>query len=151
MTATEGPKDEREGNNDYWRALAARAMKDTELARKLLARALERNDQHLLARSQLASIYYAEGNYQQALALFEAGDITKINEAESVRRLVSSMEKTGQLQRAISTAEEALKRVEPTAGLYEELATLYEKAGEASRARQTREEARKLAEKRPGS
>jgi tetratricopeptide (TPR) repeat protein len=144
MTAAEGQKDEREGNNDYWRGLCARAQSENEKAKMLFARALERNDKNLGARSQLAGYYFEAGDYQKVTSLLEAGDFSNLNEPDTIVRLVVSLEKTGQLRKAIQTAEAALKRIEPTRGFYEELAGLYDKAGQVNRAREAREEARKL-------
>jgi tetratricopeptide (TPR) repeat protein len=80
--------------------------------------------------------------------LLEAG-AEKITEASTLQTLLTSLDKTGRLDRAIALGEAGLKRLEPSAGLYENLAILYAKAGQDAKARQAREEARKLSEQKP--
>jgi GWxTD domain-containing protein len=150
LTAEHPEKMQLSGDNDFWRALCARALGLQQTARALFARALERNPEHVPARTQLALLYYGEGNYEQTVKLLDAG-AEKISEASTLQTLLASLDKTGRLERAIAVAEAGLKRLDPTAALYEDLAALYSKAGQESKARQAREEARKLnAQKRPG-
>jgi len=151
VTAKEGYEDARNGNNDYWRGLCAKLQKENDRARSLFSRALERNDQLQGARNELAALFFSEGDFQKVTSLLEAGDVSKIADADTVQRLIASLARTGQLQKAITTAEQAVKRVEPTAELYEEIAALYEQAGQGERAREAREEAKRISSsKRPG-
>jgi GWxTD domain-containing protein len=148
LTAENAEQMQLSGDNDYWRALCAGAAGSQQTARALLARALERNPEHILSRTRLAQLYFAEGNYEQTVKLLEAG-AEKITEASTLQTLLTSLDKTGRLDRAIALGEAGLKRLEPSAGLYENLAILYAKAGQDAKARQAREEARKLSEQKP--
>lgn len=140
-------QDDTNGNNAYWRGLCALAQGAPEEAGNYFSRALQLNPQHPLARAQLAALYFSRGEYEKVTALLDAGGITKNTDVGTVQKFLTSLEKTGQLDRAIQTAEQAVALLDPTPELYEQLADLYDKGGQNGRAQEAREEARRLAER----
>lgn len=140
-------QDELNGNNSYWRGLCALAQNAPQDAAAYFSRALEHNPKHQLARAQAAALYFSQGEYAKVAALLELGGITSDTDVATVQKLLTSLEKTGQLGRAIQTGEQAVTILPPTPELYEQLAGLYDRAGDSGHAQQAREEARRLAER----
>ncbi|HXE74021.1 MAG TPA: GWxTD domain-containing protein [Candidatus Xenobia bacterium] len=147
VTSADYERDETNGTNDYRRGLCALAQKRDEDAGTYFEHALQRNDQESV-RVQLAAVYYDRGDYGKVAEVLQPVAITKATDWDTVRRLVASLEKTGQLSGAIQKTEEAVSVLEPTPEMYEELAKLYDRAGEADLARQARERSRRLAEQK---
>lgn len=144
LTPAELVQDASSGNDDFRRGMCSLDQNAPEKAMNFFSRALQLNPKHQRARFQLASLYYARGDYDQAASLLEAGGITKMTDLDTVLKLLASLEKAGKLRHAIETAEQAVALLQPTPQLYETLASLYDHDGQSARAQQAREEARKL-------
>lgn len=147
LTPENPAEDETNGHNDYWRGLCALAQNLPQNAAAYFSRALERNPRHQLARAQLAALYFSQEEYAKVAALLDLGGITNDTDVGTVQKLLTSLEKIGQLNRAIQTGEQAVAVLTPTPELYEQLAGLYDRAGDTGRAQQAREQARRLAER----
>jgi GWxTD domain-containing protein len=144
LTPESARKDLTDGNLDYWRGLCALGQGDTQAALAYLSRALKQNPQHQQVRLRLADVYFSQGAYGTAASLLQATPIEKNTDGETVRLLLASLEKNGQLQRAIDVGEQALGVVNPTPEIYQLMAGLYDQAGLADKAQQAREQARRL-------
>ncbi len=147
VTSVDFQRDEANGANDFRRGLCALAQKRAEEAGTYFEHALQRNDQESV-RVQLAAVYYDRSAYDKVAEVLQPVSITKTTDWETVRRLVDSLEKTGQLNGAISKTEEAVSVLDPTPEMFDELAKLYDRAGEPDLARQARERSRRLAEQK---
>ncbi len=137
--------EEGNGIHDYQRGLCAQTQQSAESAATYFGHALQRNDQNFQARVRLASIHFARGEFGRVAELLESA-VESITEAATLQKLIASLEKLGQVERAIQVAEKALARLTPTRELLLELAALYDSAGQTDQAQKTREEARKAAE-----
>ncbi len=146
VTSADFQRDEVNGANDFRRGLCALAQKRDEEAGKFFENALQRNEQDQSVRAQLAAVYYDRGAYDKVTEVLQPVTITKATDWETVRRLVASLEKTGQLNGAIQKTEEAVAVLDPTPEIFDELAKLYDRVGEPDLARQARERSRRLSE-----
>lgn len=149
LTPEDPLKDVRNGNVDYWRGLCAGAQGDMASAASLLSRALQFNPDHRQARVQLAELFFNRGSYDKTASLLETAAVSESADDGTVRLLLESLEKMGEIQRAIDVGERALRIIKPTAEIYQEMATLYERAGEPAKAQQAREFARRLSSPSP--
>ena len=147
VTSADFEKDEANGTNDFRRGLCALAQKRDQDAGNYFEHALQRNDQESV-RVQLAAVYYDRGEYGKVTEVLQPVAITKATDWDTVRRLVASLEKTGQLSGAIQKTEEAVAVLDPTPEMFDELANLYDRAGESDLARQARERSRRLAQQK---
>ena len=147
LGSVEFQRDEGNGANDFRRGLCALAQKRADEAGTYFEHALQRNDQESV-RVQLAALYYDRGAYDKVTEVLQPVSITKATDWDTVRRLVASLEKTGQLSGAIAKTEEAVSVLDPTPEMFDELAKLYDQAGEPDLARQARERSRRLAEQK---
>ena len=138
--------EEGNGTHDYWRGLCALAQQSADSAAIFFEHTLQRNDKNFQARVKLANIQFAKGEYEKVAALLEAGGVENITDAATLQKLMSSLEKTGQVERAIQAAEQSLAKLTPTREVYQDLAALYDRAGQPQGARKALEEARKLSE-----
>jgi len=148
LTPDSPAKDTENGNNDYWWGLSRLAQNEKAKAIEYFTRALQRNEKHAGARTKLAALYFEQGDFKQVAALLEASGLDQISDVDTLTKLMTSLEKTGQIQKAIQDGEYVTARLNPTAELFTEMAGFYERAGRAEKAQKARGEARKLAEEK---
>lgn len=144
LSPDEPLKDVANGNVDYWRGLCALRQGNRPAAAVGFTRALRFNPEHRLARREMADLLYAQGDYDKAAGLLETTAIDKATDGQTVRLLLASLGKNGQVQRAIEIGEKALAVVTPTPEIYQVMAGLYEQAGQLAKAQQARSEAQRL-------
>lgn len=136
--------EEQNGENEFRRGLASRAQNDPPQAAAQFTQALARNPNHAGAKRALASILYAQGDYQNVMALIGKEGVTKSSDPETIRILIASLGKTGQINQAIVLAEQALALLDPGPEFYVEVAGIYDQAGRQVDAEKVREKARRL-------
>ena len=67
---------------------------------------------------------------------------------QAVSVLLSSLERLGQLDRAVAVGQRAVSLVAGSAALYEQLASLYERSGQMEQAQELRKKAREILQTR---
>jgi GWxTD domain-containing protein len=137
-------QDRQAGWLHYRRGTCLAAQNQTAQAIEQFQAALTKNPDLEAARSRLAELYYRQQRYKDVVALLGSSGITKQTDQDTALILVSSLERIGELKKAIEVGEQTLAVLGPTENLYEELAGAYERNGQADRARYAREEAIRL-------
>ena len=140
-------QDRQTGWLDYRRGVCLAAQNQTAQAIDQFQAALAKNPNLEAARSRLAELFYRQQRYNDVVALLGPSGITKQTDQDTALIFLSSLERTGELKKAIQVGEQTLAVLGPTENLYEQLASVYERNGQAERARQARQEATRLRER----
>lgn len=144
-------EDTRLGWLDYRRALCEAGEQRFADAQHYFERALERNPNLAPARDQLAALFFRQGDYARVTTLAQKATITPETSVEAASAYIESLERTGNLPKAIEVGEQALAVLASSSALYEQMASLYERAGQVARAEQMREQARRASAPPPTS
>lgn len=136
--------DQRAGWIEYRRGVCEAAAGRAENAIALLQNALQRNPKLDAAREPLVALYFAEGRFDQVVALIPPTGLTVAVSPATAQHFIASLERIGDLPRAIELAERALVLYGPQLPLYRELARIYEVSGQRSRALEVEEKIRQL-------
>ncbi len=91
---------------------------------------------------------FEQGRFEQVAALPPPEGLTTETDLAGARRFVHSLEKIGNVARAIELAERGLHLYGPRLPLYEDLLRLYEQSGQIDRAEKVREQIRRLGDAR---
>ena len=137
-------KDLQAGLIDYRRGLCEAAAKRPEAAIRYFQNALSQNPGLQEARNRLVELSFQQGRFEQVAALLPPEGLTIETDLASARRFVHSLEKIGNVARAIELAERGLRLYGPRLPLYEDLLRLYEQSGQSDRAEKVREQIRRL-------
>lgn len=141
-------KDLQAGLIDYRRGLCEAAAQRPEAAIRYFQNALSQNPGLQEARNRLVELSFQQGRFEQVAALLPPGGLTTETDLASARRFVHSLEKIGNVARAIELAERGLRLYGPQLPLYEDLLRLYEQSGQSDRAEKVREQIRRLGDAR---
>lgn len=134
----------RKGVPDFDRALCYLAQDDKDNALRWFKSALAKDPSNEIARSRLSGLYFAKQNYAEVAALFSRVPLTSETDEETVLRGAESMAKTGDVHRAISFLESALKEHDNSGPLYLALASYYRDEGNVEKASQLESKGRAL-------
>ncbi len=137
-------QDRQAGWLHYRRGVCLAAQGQTAQAIELFQAALAKNPNLEAARSRLAELFYRQQSYNAVVALLRPSGITKQTGQDTALLFLSSLERTGQLKKAIEVGEQTLAVLGPTENLYEQLAAVYERNGQPEQARQARQEVIRL-------
>lgn len=134
----------RKGVPDFDRALCYLAQDDKDSALRWFKSALAKDPANEVARSRLASLYFARQEYAEVAALFSRVPVTPETDEEAVLRGAESMAKTGDVPRAISLLESAITQRNTSGPLYLALAGYYRERGDTEKASQLESKGREL-------
>jgi tetratricopeptide (TPR) repeat protein len=133
------------GTPELDRALSFLAQDDKDSALKWFKSALAKNPSNEIARTRLAELYFAKQDYAGVAALFARTPITTETDEETILKAAASMEKTGDVPRAIALLENAVNVRNTSGPLYIALADLYRGEGNVQKASQLESKGRALA------
>ncbi len=125
---------ERKGTADFQRGQCYQALGNAAEALKWFQQAYAKNsgDEHF--RSTLTDLYFGRQDYGKVVDLYSANGITASTDEKSILRVAESLEKTGNLNRAVAVLESGTA-LNPSSGpLLLGLAEYYRKAGQPDKA-----------------
>ena len=132
------------GVPEFDRALCYLAQGDKESALKWFKAALARDSSNEAARSRLAELYFFKQDYADVADLFARAPVTQETDDQAILHAAEGMAKTGDVPRAISFLERAV-RIRSTSGpLYIALAGYYRDEGNLQKANQLESKGREL-------
>jgi GWxTD domain-containing protein len=148
LVGTQFEADQQNGLLDYRRALSLDAEKHPGEATAALEAGLAKNPKLGLARDRLAELYFRANRFQDVTELFSHSEVNSQTSPQAVSVLLSSLERLGQLDRAVAVGQRAVSLVAGSAALYEQLASLYERSGQMEQAQELRKKAREILQTR---
>jgi Tfp pilus assembly protein PilF len=131
----------RQSLQSYERGVIYQRQGNVNQAQVYLARALQEDPEDDKARGRLASLYYKQAKYEQVVSLYSSAEIPKLKEDEDVLNLADSLARTGQMNKAIATLENAMSHQSPSEPVYLTLASYYEQTGRSDKAEALRKKA----------
>jgi GWxTD domain-containing protein len=137
------------GTAYYQRALCYQALGDKPQALNWFRQAVSRNpsDEHF--RSKLTELYFSDQQYPEIVRLYARNGITPSTDEQTVLRIAESLEKTGDLGKAVAVLETAT-RLNPSSGpLLLGLAGYYRKTGQSDKAAAAEEKGKQFLSSTP--
>ncbi len=127
-------KDATSGVWDRQRALCLVDQEKGDEARPWFRRALALDHTDEIARTRLVDAYYGRKDYSAVLSLYKDAGITEHSGAETIIQIADSLDRSGNLQGAISLIESALRTRPESGPLYLALSGYYQKQGNTKKA-----------------
>jgi GWxTD domain-containing protein len=141
----------RSGLTDYRRSLCYLSAKMKDQALRSLEAAHQHAPEKPVYSQRLIEAYFADQQYAQVTALYARGALPQDADEQSVLRVASSFEKTGNVKKALEIME-AASRQKPSSGpLLLGLAEYYRKTGDSARADEVERKGRALMATAPAS
>jgi tetratricopeptide (TPR) repeat protein len=132
------------GVPEFDRALCYLAQGDKDSALKWFKAALAHDPSNEAVRSRLAELYFSKQDYAEVADLFARAPLTQETDDQAILHAAEGMAKTGDVPRAISFLEKAV-RIRSTSGpLYIALAGYYRDEGNLQKANQLESKGREL-------
>jgi tetratricopeptide (TPR) repeat protein len=143
--------DVRSGLTDYRRSLCYLATGEKDQALRFLEAAHAHAPQKPDYTQRLIEAYFTGQQYARVTELYARGALTQDADEQSIIRVASSFEKTGNLKKALEVMEAASQQKPSSGPLLLGLAEYYRKAGDAARADETERKGRALMAATPAS
>lgn len=103
-------------------------------ARRWLRRSLNANHGNEAARGRLVEAYYTQKDYAAVVSLYRDTGLTTSANSETYLQIANSLQKTGDIKKAISLLEDGIQEHPQDVSLYLGLADFYKLSGNAQKA-----------------
>jgi GWxTD domain-containing protein len=141
----------RNGAIEFQRARCYESMGDTVHALEWFQLAYSKNASNELYRDKLVELYFGHQNYSKVAELFSKSSIDSSTSEQAILRLAASLEKTGDVKRALAVMESGTE-LHPSSGpLLLGLAEYYRKVGDSQKAAAAEQKGKRLLSPQPVS